>query len=245
MPDAVRQYRLLPEGLPGAQQRVRSRYLMPQLLLLVGFMLLGFFLRARYYTDLRSVLPYAIILALFFTYIAFASPRRTRRGVEKTWATYQLEIGPDYLLRTQADTPDLRLPFSEITTVKRNPGRFVIVTGQSRQRALGIPEDIEHFPEILATLSALHPIVETRNDRSVKSFLFMLLGLAAFLAMAWAPTPQIAIPLALLVTAALVWLIIYIRRSPNVNNRARSQAWLYLILIGICVLKVFSVLHRI
>jgi hypothetical protein len=245
MPEAVRQYRLLPEGLAAAQERVRSRYLIPQLLLLVGFMLAGFFLRARYNADLHFLLPYAVLLAAFFTYVAFVSPRRTRRNVAKTWATYMLEIGPDYLSRTQADTPDQRLTFSEISSIKRNPGRFVIVTGQSQQRAIGIPEDIEHFPEILATLSALHPVAETRKDRSVTSFVFLFCLLAAFLGMTYAPTPQIAIPLAVLVMGALVWAIVYLSRSPFATRRARRQVWLYLFLIGVCVLKILVALHRI
>jgi NADH:ubiquinone oxidoreductase subunit 6 (subunit J) len=245
MSDAVRQFRLLPEGLAGAQQRVRSRFLIPQLFLFALFMLLGFFLTTRRNHDLRFVLTYAIILAAFLTYVAFVSPRRTRRSVDRTWATYVLEIGPDYLSRTQADTPDLRLPFSEISAIEHFPGRWVRVLGNSSQRAIGIPEEIERFPEVVATLSAIRPVTETRNDRSVKAFVFTLLGLAAFFGMAWAPTPQIAIPLAVLVSGALVWLFIYIQRNPNVNHRARRQSWIYLFLIVICLLKVLAVLHHV
>jgi hypothetical protein len=244
MPDTVRHFRLLPAGLAAAQQRVRSRYVVPQLLLFVGAMLFLFFLGTRHNPGLHFVIPFAIALGLFFTYIAFVSPRRTRRNIEKTWQTYLLEIGPDYLLRTQADTPDLRLAFSQIHSIERLPGRFLRVIGASRQQVIGIPEDIEGFPEILATLSALHPISETSSDRSVKSFLITLLVLAAFLGMAASPSPQVAIPLAVLVIGAVLWFILYIQRSPNVSHRAKRQSWFYLILVGICVLKILMMLGR-
>lgn len=244
MLDPVRQYRLLSAGLPAARQRVRSRYLGPQLVLLVGAMLVAFFLAARRSPSLHFVVPFAIANALFFTYIAFVSPRRTLRAIDKTWQSYQLAIGSDYLLRTQADTPDSRLGFSEIHAIERLHGRFLRVIGASRQQLIAIPEDIEGFPEILATLSAIHPITETRCDRSVKSFVYQLIGLAAFLGMAWSTTPKIAIPLAALVIGAVVWFIVYIQRNPNASHRARRQSWFYLTLVGVCLLKILIVLRR-
>lgn len=124
MPDVVRRYRLRPQGLEAAQKRVFSRYQAPQLLLLVGAMLLGFFMVARRETNLHFILPFALVLAVFFTYVAFVSPRRMRSRIADSWQTYELEIGPNYLLRTQADTPDLRLEFSDIRSIERIPDAF-------------------------------------------------------------------------------------------------------------------------
>jgi multisubunit Na+/H+ antiporter MnhB subunit len=244
MPDAVHRYRLVPQALRAAQQRLLTRYQAPQLLLLVGAMLFGLFLATRHEPRLSFWLPYALILALYFTYVAFVSPRRMRSRTAETWQTYQLEIGPNYLLRTQADTPNLRLEFSEIRSIERLPGRFVRVVGAAPRQVIGIPEDIEGFPEILTTLTALHPITETRNDRSVKSFVLSLLVLVAFLAMAWARQPQIAIALAVLVSAAVLWLIVYIQRSPNTSHRVKRSSWWYLIIVGVCLLKILQILGR-
>jgi len=237
MSEAIRRYRLLPEGLAAAQQRVRARYLIPQLVLFAGIMLLGFFLAARRDPNLRFVVPYAIAISLLLTYIAFVSPRRLRRNLNKGWDSYLLEIGPDYLLRTQADTPDLRLPFSEIRAIEHYPGRFLRVHGTTRQRVLGIPKDIEQFPEIFSTLAAIRPITETRSDRSLKSFLLILVTMAAFMGMAWSTSPRIVIPLAVFVIGVVLWTIVMFQRSPNASHRAKRQSWFYLILVGVCILK--------
>lgn len=244
MPDAVRRYRLMPEALKAAQERVTSRYQRPQLVLLVGAMLFGTFIAVRHEPHLNFILPYAFALAVFLTYIAFVSPRRMRNRVAESWQSYLLEIGPDYLLRTQADTPDLRLEFSDIQSIERLPGRFLRVIGKAPRQVIGIPEDIDGFPEILATLTALQPVTETRNDRSVKSFVLTLAVLAAFLGMGWSQQREIAIPLAVLVSAAVLWLIVYMQRSPNVSLRVKRSSWWYLILVGVCVLKVLQMVGR-
>jgi len=241
MSDAIRRYRLLPQALAPAQNRVLSRYQRPQLFLLIAFLLFGFFVAARHDPHLSFILPYAFVLAIFLTYVAFVSPRRMRSRVADSWQTYQLEIGPNYLLRTQADMPDLRMAFSDIRSIERLPGRFLRVNGTAPRQVVGIPEDIEGFPEILATLSALHPITETRSDRSVKSFMFSLLVLAAFLAMAWTQRPQVAIALAMLVSASVLWLVVYIQRSPNTSRRVKRGSWWYLIFVAISLLKILQV----
>src|SRR5262245_21494992 len=75
MPAPTRQYRLLPECLPAAQERVRSRYLMPQLLVVVLFVLLSILLGAVHDRGHSSALRFVIPFGLFFTYAVFAAPR--------------------------------------------------------------------------------------------------------------------------------------------------------------------------
>lgn len=115
--------------------------------------------------------------------------------------------------------------------------------GTAPRQVIGVPEEIEGFPDILDSLSALHPITETRNDRSVKAFVLTGLALAGFLGMTWARQPQVAITLAVLVSGAVLWFIVYLRRSPNVSLRSKRAAWWYLILVGVCLLKILQVLR--
>jgi hypothetical protein len=128
--DTVREYRLLPAGLPAAQQKLTKRYLIPQLLILVAVMVISGVLGMRR-ANFGTVVVFSIFVGLFITYIAFISPRRMRRSLRKCWDTYILAIGPDYLLRRQADAPDLRLSFTEVKKVEHLPGRYLRVIGQN------------------------------------------------------------------------------------------------------------------
>ena len=242
MPPPTCQYRLLPEGLPAAQQRVRSRYLMPQLLVVLLFVLLSVFFGALHDRGHSSALRFVIPFGLFFTYVVFAAPRRVRRSLAQSWSSYLLEIGPDYLLRTQSTAPDLRLAFSEIGSIQRLPGRHLRVYGSSAQRILLIPESIERFPEILATLAALQPITETRSDRSVKSTFLVAIIMGGFLLMLWTPNPTLVIAAAILVLATVLYAFAHTIRNPNATHRARREAWLYLLPAALCLWKLLSAL---
>jgi hypothetical protein len=237
MHESIRRYRLLPEGLAAAKQRVHSRYLLPQLGLLAGVLVLGTYLGTRHESDLRLVVIRVLLIAGILTWIVFRSLRRLKTSMEKTWATYTLEIGPDYLLRTQADTTDLRLPVAEIQRIERLPGRFVRVVGPSRRLTLGIPEDIEGFSEILGYLGTLKPVSETRSDRSVTSFLVAFAWLAAFVGMSWSTNPTTIAVLAVAVVVILVWSIVSTQRNPNLSRRAKRSTWFYLLLIAVAVYR--------
>ena len=239
----VRRYRLRPDGLEAAQQRVRARFLVPQMLVVVAVIVLSLFLITRHNPNRTTLLGAVFFGGFFITYIAFVGTRRMRSSIEQTWNSYQLEIGPDYLQRSQSTTPELRLAFSEITRIERIPGRYLRVIGSSRQRAIAIPESIEHFPDILAILSALRPIAESRSDRSLKSFVLTVLGFAGYLTMLWSNSPRIVLPLALLVTAFLVWLIIFLQRNPNATYTTKRQSWFYLVIVFTCVIKVLVILR--
>jgi CDP-diglyceride synthetase len=70
----------------------------------------------------------------------------------------------------------------------------------------------------------------------------MGLGFAAYLVMLWSRSPWLVVPLALGVSALLLWLIVFIQRSPNVTLRAKRTGWLYLLFVLTCGLKVLAVI---
>ena len=146
----VRRYQLLRAGLPTAEKRVVSRYLVPQLAVVLAVVLVSCAIAARNSNSTTEMTVFAVIAGLYFTYAAFVSPRRMRKKLAKGWETYVLEIGPDYLRRQQADTPDIRLPFQDVKRVEHLPGRYLRVIGLQKRNV--IPESIESFPDVLQTV---------------------------------------------------------------------------------------------
>jgi hypothetical protein len=160
----------------------------------------------------------------------------------KCWDSYVLEIGPDYLLRLQADTPDVRLLFRDVQQVERRPGHSLRVIGRDKLQVIGIPEGIEHPDEVLQIVTALAPVTPPSSDRALRTNVLMAVGFAAYLMMLWATSLWVVVPLWLGVSALLLWLIVFMQRSPNVTLRAKRTGWLYLIFVLTCGLKVLTVI---
>jgi hypothetical protein len=152
MTDMALHYRLLPAALPIEEKRIRSFHI-PTLVLVVALSTVVFVaLGIRQGATPKSMIPYGSIMAAYIAYLAVWSPRRVRRRLIRCWETYDLEIGHDYLLRRQADIPDLRLQFDEVQAVERVQGRYLRVIGQTKGRAISIPESIDHFDQVLETI---------------------------------------------------------------------------------------------
>ena len=114
----TRIYRLLKSALPEAERIFRRSYLPAILILATGALLASLLLGIRSGSSLRSSVAFALIFAILLTYMAFSIPRRASRTIRKMWDTYELEVGPDFLLRRQADLTDLRLRFDEVSRVE-------------------------------------------------------------------------------------------------------------------------------
>lgn len=83
----VRRYQLLPAGLPTATKRVVSRYLVPQLAVVLAVVLVSCAIAARNSNSTTEMAVFALIAGLYFAYGAFVSPRRMRKKLAKCWET--------------------------------------------------------------------------------------------------------------------------------------------------------------
>lgn len=239
----VREYRLLPAALPEAERRIRQRYLVPQLAIIVGVIVVSAVLGARN-GNMYQIVATAIFIGLLITAIVFLSSYRSRKALRELWSTYVLNIGPDYLLRKQSNSPDIRLLFRDVKKVEHLPGRYLRVVGKERFQVIGIPESIENFADILAIVSSIAPPATLNRDRSVKSSLWMLSGCAAYLIMLWSHSPWIVVPLAAVVSALLIWLFLFTQKSPNVLSRNRKISWLYLFFALLCLARILQVFGK-
>src|SRR5262249_34213102 len=148
---------------PEAEQRITKRYLVPQLSILAAVVIISAVLGMRR-GNIGQVIGFAVFAGLFITYIGFMAPRRMRKSLRKCWDTYVLTIGPDYLLRQQADVSDVRLTFKDVKKIEHLPGRYLRVIGNAKYQVIGIPENIENFPEVLASVSQIAPATQQNSD---------------------------------------------------------------------------------
>ena len=230
-------------ALPEAERRITQRYLVPQMAIIVAVIVISAVLVTRN-GNMPQIIGRALFVGLLITFIVFRSSYRSRKALRQLWATYVLTIGPDYLLRQQSDSPDIRLLFRDLKKVEHLPGRYLRVVGNERYQIIGIPESVENFADVLAFVSQITPPVQLNRDQSLKSSLWMLGGFAAYMIMLWSRSRWIVIPLAVAVTALLIWLFLYMQKSPNVLRRNKRLSWLYLFFVFLCLLRVLQVLGK-
>jgi hypothetical protein len=239
MTDLVLHYRLLVAALPGEEKRIRSSYV-PTLVLVLALSTVVFVaLGIRQGATPKSMIQYGLIMVAYIAYLAVWYPRRMRRRLIKCWETYDLEIGHDYLLRRQADIPDLRLQFDEVQAVEHVQGRYLRVIGKTKSRAIAIPEGIDRFDQVLETVSSLCPVRVRTIEQWQKYRAFMAAGLLLYVIMLWATSPVVVIPLSLAMGSVIVWVFFWVRRNPNIPGSRKRIAWIYWLFFVMCVLKLF------
>lgn len=243
MTDLIVHYRLLATALPNEEKRVQTSYV-PTLVLVVAassvvFVALGI---SKGVTP-KLMLGYGTIMAAYIACLVVWYPRRMRRRLIRCWETYELEIGRDYLLRRQADLPDLRLQFDEVQAAEHVQGRYLRVIGKSKGRDIAIPEGIDQFDNVLRTISSFCPVRVQTIEQWQKYRVFMAVGLLLFVTMLWATSPLVVIPLSPAMGSVIVWVFFWIRRNPNVPESTKRIAWIYWLFFAVCVVKLFVALE--
>lgn len=240
MTDLALHYRLLAAALPNEEKRIRSSYVPTLVMVLavstVVFVALGISKGATP----KLMMRYGLIMAAYIAYLVVWYPRRMRRRLIKCWETYDLEIGRDYLLRRQADMPDLRLQFDEVQAVEHVQGRYLRVIGKTKGRVIAIPQGIEQFDRVLETISSLRPVRVRTIEQWQKYRAFMAAGLLLYMIMLWSTAPVVVIPLSLAMGSVTVWVFFWIRRNPNIPINQKRIAWIYWLFFVVCVLKLFG-----
>ena len=76
-----------------------------------------------------------------------------------------------------------------------------------RSRAISKPESIDHFDQVLETVSSLQPVRLRTIEQWQKYRVFMAAGLLIFMLMLWATSPVVVIPLSLAMGSVIVWVV--------------------------------------
>jgi len=161
-------YRLLAGALPGEEKRIRTSY-RPTLVLVVAVpVVVCVVLGLSKGATPKSMTIYSLAMAAYLVFLWVWYPRRMKQRLIRCWETYDLEIGNDYLLRRQADIPDLRLQFDEVQAVEHVPGRYLRVIGKSKGHVIDIPEGVDQFGDVFKTISSICPVRVGKNRAVAK-----------------------------------------------------------------------------
>jgi hypothetical protein len=131
------------------------------------------------------------------------------------------------------------LKFGDVQAVEQVPGRYLRVVGKPRSQVISIPEGIENFEQVLEAVSSVRAVQVRNIEQWKKQRVFMATGLILYATMLWSTSPVVVIPLSLLMGSIVVWVFLWMRRSPNLVRSSKRLAWLYLAFLLMCALKLF------
>jgi hypothetical protein len=239
-PVSKRHYKLLGSALLAEQRRALASSVPALFSILAVAMIASIFLGIWRGYHRQNTLIIAVFTGLYLGYVAFAIPRKLKKRLAKCWDTYDLEIGDDYFLRRQADTPDLQLKFGEVTRVERLPGRYLRIIGKSKQHVIGIPESIENFEEVLQIVSGIQPLTLRSGELWRRPIFYMAAGAVAFVTMVWSRSSILFTPLAVGLSIMVLWTFWSVRRNPNASRQTRRAVWWYLLILIPCLQKMLE-----
>jgi hypothetical protein len=119
-------------------------------------------------------------------------------------------------------------------------GRYLRVIGETKNRTIAIPEGIEHFDQVLETVSSIRSVRVRSVEQWQKHRAFMAVGLLLYVFMLWTTLPAAVILLSLATGSVIVWVLFWVRRNPNIPGSRKWIAWIYWLLFATCILKLFA-----
>ena len=162
------------------------------------------------------------------------------------FADYKLTIGKDGITREQYNTPSIYIPNAEISEIWRNPNGSITIKGDSALNTIGVPKQIEN-PELLEQrLIEIKPF----SDRFGAPFLERyrtLISLATIVlyGTVYLSTDKLIIAVCgLLLVVMLVYSLIQLQRSKNVDRTTKNSMWIVLIVLLSLMANIYTKLSK-
>jgi hypothetical protein len=232
-----RSYRMDPARFVELRRRLLTR------LVLVGPVIIVFiWFLDGHLSPTRDIFDF-IFLPFILAVMGYQSIRRER----ERWNSLILEFRAGILTRTVTDYPPLEISPNEVTAIAELSHGIGIRTNP-RLKALWVNKellDYDDFRKELRTWAPTAKVVQrTKSVRSLLTSSAPVLGcLAIFggpLYLMHTPHQELVLPLGLVLTAGMVAMLLYNRRSPNTPISIRYTMW---ILVLIPLLAMYARLH--
>jgi hypothetical protein len=178
--------------------------------------------------------PFLLTAGIGAVLMGFLLPRLTWAQLEKRFATFELQISQDSLVRKQQGFRDFLIHRSAVRGFVESDQGLLVRTADFHV-TLFVPQQIEGFEEIRATISQWTGPVSAMSQRffALGTAAAGLLTALAHQAPRWVQDPVLIAFAHILAAAAAFWLFLEFRRSPHVDESTRKYAWAALLWIAI------------
>jgi hypothetical protein len=247
-------YTLKPEGFQRERRKAITRGIVWSVLLSAIAFIAGLFGLASENDQGASadgkvpVWPLLVFIAVCVPYGAFRGIRRSLRILREGWDSYELGLGDDFVLKKQANMPEIEIGRDEITRVqeassKGIPNGLVIRTAD-RQCFISVPVALDGYDEVKYQLGHWHQLeaLSTLKYLALQILVWLLIP-AALLVIFVSRNEWLVLAVGIMLITFMGFAIVELRRSMNVDSRAKNLRFMILatiVLIVMVVLRVYA-----
>ena len=193
--------------------------------------------------------PSIFAIALMIVILVPTLYRNYRKQVAR-WQTFRIAISHDTVTRSQEGHKEVTVSASSISRIVKVPGRGLLIYAGRSQPEISIPDTLDGFESCCALMQQFRPIEARprglfRPAFTIPIALLFVAVYSAFLRSTDLPLVALLGVLILAVTALGFWRI---RSSPEIDERTKRIAWLFLFLmlqVGVRVWSVWNVNHQV
>lgn len=196
--------------------------------------------------SLKSMLPHVIAIS-FVSAILFFSFRRAIIRQRENWDSFELLLGPDFVVRRMNGLAEIELRRDELTAIRMYKRSLWLQTA-SAERNIAVPESLADFAEVRARLSQWMPIPEntqrswTQSRYLLPAILVVELVLFALFFVSTKSWLEVLAGVPLL--AGLLWCLVRIQKSGQLSQKIKRQMWFLLLpLLAIASRLALAIIH--
>lgn len=149
------------------------------LVLLLVILCISAWIPAQLSDELRKMLAW-VAGAIVAGAIVAAQWLGAKQGLWKARRGLQIAVSDGKLIQTRPGGPSVEIPLSQIASVHRSRGGWLIVRGSDAEKHIAIPKDIVGFENLKQEISASKTTEPLRTKRSPFLILLAALFLGAF-----------------------------------------------------------------
>jgi hypothetical protein len=182
-----------------------------------------------------------ISAAIIFSFVGIGVYLGIRRK-NKLFNSYILTIENNEIKREQLFTPTISIAFDDIIEISKNAIGSFIIKGYKKDDVIIVPKQIENYLQLESILHNIKPITIIKNENLIHKYQsapgFLAVGLIFSV---YTSNNKIIVGLSgTLLIALMVWSVIKIRRSKNVDTKTKRIIWWVLIVIGAVVVTIVN-----
>ena len=230
-------YCLKPEGFGRLERKLVLRGIV------VGLVAVGTVFAIQLATAKLSLL----VMALALPIIVFALASGIRRGLNMQrdgWSSYRLVLADDFVIKQQANMPDVEIGRGEIAKLIQTHAGIEIKT-RDRLRVILVPASLDGYDEVTTTLQEWRDFEDESSRSRRRQWLLALVVLVegtAFAAVMISGKAIVVLPSGIFVITTMVWGYLELKRSPNVDARLKKTARVYWIVALFVAFRVILVM---
>jgi hypothetical protein len=181
-----------------------------------------------------SAPPWILAVMLpFFVVIFSISFRRGLKMLEEKRSSYQLILGPDFIVRKQLRLRDVEIHSDQITHIEERKGAGLIIKTADKKTLIEVPEGIERYEELK------DQVLKWRSlDSAVSNKAYILLQLlailsfgAAFAVMWLSSSRALVLGAGIFVIVYVVSSLVYLKRREDIDPRLKFSTWKIMFLV--------------